>query len=212
MLVKIEKLDHFGRGITYINNKICFIENTLPGEIVRIKLKNEKQKFYIGKVEEYVEISKDRIQEECPYSIMCGGCQLNHMTYDLENKWKEEKVKEIIERYGKIDSNIIKPIQYQERDFYRNKITLHGSNKELGYYKNKTNDIIKIKKCLLVNNKINELLNELKVNDNIEELIIKSSNDEQEILIGIKGRITEIDKWKNIGDSIYLNNKCIFYV
>ena len=37
MEVKIEKLDNYGRGIAYINNKICFIENTLPNEIVDIE-------------------------------------------------------------------------------------------------------------------------------------------------------------------------------
>ena len=41
MKVKIEKLDHFGRGITYINDKIAFIENALPKEIVDIQIKKE---------------------------------------------------------------------------------------------------------------------------------------------------------------------------
>ena len=38
MNVKIEKLDHFGRGITEIDNKICFVENVLPNEIVKINI------------------------------------------------------------------------------------------------------------------------------------------------------------------------------
>ena len=36
MEVKIDKLDNLGKGITYINNKICFIPNVLPNEIVEI--------------------------------------------------------------------------------------------------------------------------------------------------------------------------------
>ena len=42
MKVEIRKLDNFGRGITYVNDKICFVENTLPGEIVEIKIIKEK--------------------------------------------------------------------------------------------------------------------------------------------------------------------------
>ena len=42
MRVKIEKLDHFGRGICYIDGKICFVEDTLPGEDVKIKVTLEK--------------------------------------------------------------------------------------------------------------------------------------------------------------------------
>ena len=32
--VKIEKLDHFGRGLFFDNNKISFVSNTLPDELV----------------------------------------------------------------------------------------------------------------------------------------------------------------------------------
>ena len=45
MRVKIEKLDNFGRGITYLNNRICFVENALPGEIVDIDIIKEKSKY-----------------------------------------------------------------------------------------------------------------------------------------------------------------------
>ena len=38
MKVEVLKLDNFGRGITYINNKICFIENALPKEVVEIEM------------------------------------------------------------------------------------------------------------------------------------------------------------------------------
>ena len=38
MKVEIEKLDHYGRGITKINDKICFVENALPEEFVEIEI------------------------------------------------------------------------------------------------------------------------------------------------------------------------------
>ena len=45
MEVRIEKLDNLGRGITYINDKICFIENTLPGEIVEVQITKDNKKY-----------------------------------------------------------------------------------------------------------------------------------------------------------------------
>ena len=45
MEVKIEKLDNYGRGITYLNNKICFVSNALPGEIVLIEIEKENRKY-----------------------------------------------------------------------------------------------------------------------------------------------------------------------
>ena len=42
--IKIEKLDNTGRGICYINDKITFVENALPDEIVNIKITKESKK------------------------------------------------------------------------------------------------------------------------------------------------------------------------
>ena len=46
--VKIEKLDHYGRGITKINDKICFVENALPKEAVEIEVINETKKYFLA--------------------------------------------------------------------------------------------------------------------------------------------------------------------
>ena len=43
--LKIEKLDNFGRGICYVNDKITFVTNALPDEIVNIKLTKESKKY-----------------------------------------------------------------------------------------------------------------------------------------------------------------------
>ena len=45
MEVKIEKLDNFGRGITYIDETICFVENALEDEVVEIEITKEKKKY-----------------------------------------------------------------------------------------------------------------------------------------------------------------------
>ena len=46
--MKIEKLDNKGRGITYYNNLITFVNNALPDEEVEISLVSENKKFYIA--------------------------------------------------------------------------------------------------------------------------------------------------------------------
>ena len=43
--IKIEKLDNTGRGICYVNDKITFVENALPDEIVNINLTKESKKY-----------------------------------------------------------------------------------------------------------------------------------------------------------------------
>ena len=208
MEVKIEKLDNLGRGITYINNKICFIENSLPNEIVNIKITKDKSKYLEGKVIKYIEKSPLRIEEECPYSSICGGCNLNHMCYNDENKFKTNKVKDLITKYANNDPNLVENIVYNDRNYYRNKIILHGKDKELGLYKKETNEIIPIKECLLVNPKINEIIAILNnINNGIEEVTIKTSNDNSKVMVSIIGNIKSTNELLNICDVLILNNK-----
>ena len=67
MRVKIEKLDHFGRGICYIDGKICFVEDTLPGEEGKVKITLEKKKYMLGKVKDFYIVYSDRVDDLCPY-------------------------------------------------------------------------------------------------------------------------------------------------
>ena len=53
MKVRIEKLDNYGRGITYLDGKICFVEKALPNETVEIKIIKETNKYLEAIVEEY---------------------------------------------------------------------------------------------------------------------------------------------------------------
>ena len=210
MEVKIEKLDNLGRGITYINDKICFIKNSLPNEIVDIEIIKDKSKYLEGKVINYKEKSPLRIEEECPYSSICGGCNLNHMCYNDENKFKTKKIKDIMKKYADISPDLVENIVYNDRNYYRNKVVLHGKDKELGLYKENTNEIIPIKECLLLNRKINEILPLLNnINNGIEEVTIKTSNDNSNLMISITGDILSTKELLNICDVLILNNKVL---
>ena len=67
MIVDILRIDDFGRGITYVNDKICFVENALPKEKVLIEIQNEKKKYLEAKVIKVLEKSIKRIENKCPY-------------------------------------------------------------------------------------------------------------------------------------------------
>ena len=73
MIVKIDKLSHDMRGITRIDNKVTFIDNTLPGEVVNIKLTKQKKDINEGRVLSFIEQSLDRVKPICPYYNVCGG-------------------------------------------------------------------------------------------------------------------------------------------
>ena len=47
--VKVEKLDNLGRGIARIDNKIVFIENALPEEVVDIEIIKDKKNYSLAR-------------------------------------------------------------------------------------------------------------------------------------------------------------------
>lgn len=207
MEVKIEKIDNFGRGIAYINDKICFIEDALKDEIVDIEVINEKKKYQEAIVKKYIEVSDKRIKEECPFSKICGGCNLNHISYEDENNFKKDKLKDLVTKFTNINQIKVEDINYHERDNYRNKIVLHGNNKKLGLYKKHSNEIVEINKCLLVDNKINEVIKLLNtINKDIKEATIKITNNQKEIMVSIKGEVTSTKELLSIADVLIIND------
>ena len=207
MEVKIEKLDNFGRGITYLNNKICFVENAYPEEIVEIEIVKENKKIIEAKTIKVITKSNNRVESKCPYSNICGGCNFSNLKYEEELIYKTEKVKDLISKYTGL-TNIVEDTNYINEYNYRNKIVLHGKDNKLGLYEESTNDVVEIDKCLLVNNKINEIIKILKEeNISIEEALIKTSNDEKEVLVSIKGKINNIDKLKDKCTVLIINDE-----
>ena len=213
MEVTIEKLDHFGRGITHINNKICFVENALPNEVVDIEIIKENNKYNEAITKTIIEPSEFRTEVTCPYYKECGGCQLLHLESSKEDEFKTKKVKEIMERIGSINSYLVEDISSYKRIHYRNKVTFHCKDKKLGFYKTRTNEVVEIKECDLLRKEINNLipiLKDLVKNDenNISEIMVRvGNNDTKETsMVYIKGEVNNFLNLDKLVDVIILND------
>ena len=90
-IVTIESLDHFGLGIAHINEKVVFVENALPGEVVKIEKLEDKNKYMKARVLEYIKKSDKRIKALCPYFNICGGCSLMFYSYNDTLDYKLKK-------------------------------------------------------------------------------------------------------------------------
>ncbi len=210
MNVKIEKLDHYGRGITKINNKICFVENALPNEIVKIEVIKETKKYFLAKVIDFIEKSPSRIIEKCPYYNICNGCNLEHLSYSKENEFKRRKVQEILVKFAKINPKLVTETIYSLEYKYRNKVTLHGNDKCLGYYKKDSKSLLNIEKCCLLDSKINEIINLIQSQENkIKELLIRVSNDSKMLMLKINGEFENVNDLIGKVDVLIYNNKLL---
>lgn len=210
MQYKIEKLDNFGRGISHINNKIVFISNALEEEVVDATTTYSNKKFDEAKVNEIIEASKMRIKPICPYFDICGGCNLLHMNYDDQLKFKYNKVKDIIFKYLK--ENIkVNDVIYSNQFNYRNKASFEVKEK-LCYKMRKSTNLVDINYCYLLDKNINDVvhvLNNLNLK-NINNITIRTG--EEDIMVIISGNPSHeiIDALKEKARSIYVNDKLVY--
>lgn len=209
MKVEIVRLNDQGTGVGLIDNKVIFIPNTVMGDIVEVEIVKENKKYDEGKVVKYIKYGDKRVEFNCKYKDKCGGCQICNINYDEQLIYKKNKVKYILKKFCNIDKEI-EIIKSNNITNYRNKVTLHVKNNKLGYYEEKSNSLIEIDKCLLLDDRINEVIKKIKDIDlsDIEEVVIRVNDDK--ILVNFKGNIDKIkiDKLSDI-DIIYINDNLI---
>ncbi len=214
MELNIIRLDHHGRGIAFIDGKIVFVDNALPGEKVKVEVFRETSKYKEARVVEYITLSEKRTKSKCPFYEECGGCQLRHISYDDTIEFKKNKVLEILKKYADLEP---KPeiIKNKNREYYRNKIELQIKDGSIGFYKKRSHELVEIDRCLNAEEAINSfLLNAnllhinngnmtIKTNYNGELIVVINSDEEPEIEIEALR-----EKHKLVG--IILNGKVLF--
>ena len=215
MEVVIEKMNHQAMGIAKINGKVVFIPKVIVGDIVDIDIVKEYKNYSIGRVNKIIKKSAKRVDVLCPYYDICGGCSISAYTYQDELEYKVNNVIDIFKR-NEID---IKPniIKSDNRYGYRNKITLQVSDGIIGLYEEDSNKIVDVDKCLLVSDKLNEIIDIIKKNINVNKcnkIVIRDTY--YGIMIIFYGSVNSEEVIKYLGNkvvSIYTYDnkyKCIY--
>ena len=208
--IEIKKLDNEGRGIGYFDNKIVFVNNALPNEVVDVEITKNKKKYSEGITKEVINKSPLRVIPKCPFYNKCGGCNLMHIGIDSQEDYKLEKSKDILFKYANLDKEI-KLIKSNKDLYYRNKITFKVKDYNYGFYNKDTHNLCVVDNCLLANNEINSFLHNhefLKVKNGIVTVRVNYLN---EILIDINSddKVTFNDVPENV-IGIVLNDKTIY--
>ncbi len=108
----------------------------------------------VGKLLEVIVESPDRKVPVCPVYKRCGGCQLQHISYEGQLSFKKQVVKDALERIGGLKDVIIRDtIGMKNPWHYRNKAQLPvGTEKEevqIGFYVKRSHEIINFDDCML---------------------------------------------------------------
>ncbi len=157
LVLDIEDLGTEGEGIGKIQGYTLFVKDALVGDKVRVKIMKTKKSYAYAKLLEIIEPSEWRTEPACPVARQCGGCQLQHCTYEKQLEWKRKKINDCLKRIGGFENIEAEPvIGMEEPYYYRNKAQFPiGYSKDgsiiTGFYAGRTHTIIPFKQCLLQN-------------------------------------------------------------
>ena len=181
----IRVLDAGAKGVSVAkapDGKVVFIPNVVPGDVVDVQTFKKRKAYYEGKAVKFHEFSEHRTEPVCQHFGVCGGCKWQNMKYDQQLFYKQNEVKNHLQRIGKIEIPEFEPILgSKEQFFYRNKMEFGFSNARwmteeelnsdeifenkdaLGFHIPKMWDkILNIEKCHLQQDPSNAIRNEIR--------------------------------------------------
>src|SRR4029077_4346477 len=115
-----------GDGIGRADGVVVFVPRAAPGDQLRVGIDTRKR-FARGTIEEILVPSPARVAPMCYHYRVdkCGGCQLQHMSYDAQLEAKRRIISDALTRIGRRTVAQAPPIERSDMQWrYRRKLTL----------------------------------------------------------------------------------------
>ncbi len=128
--VTIEKLAAEGKAIAKIDDKVLFVTNVIPGDVVDVQVTKKRKSYMEGNPTFFHKHSPLKIDAFCEHFGVCGGCKWQNLPYSEQLKFKQQEVIDNLQRIGKVELPEVNEILASEKtEFYRNKLEYTFSNK-----------------------------------------------------------------------------------
>ncbi len=152
----IKRLGINGEGVGFYKRNVVFVKGAIPGEEITAQVTKTQRNFAEAEILTIRKASKYRQEAPCPVYNECGGCQLQHMTYDKQLMEKRDIVIQAFERYAKPLVSTIevrKTLGMDNPWHYRNKsqfqVRKEGKRVYAGLFAEGSNKLLNINDCLV---------------------------------------------------------------
>ena len=161
--IDILRLGSSGEGVGRYENFTVFVKGALPGETVRAKVDVVKKQYATAMLQDIVTPSPRRVEPLCPVYANCGGCQLQHMSYEGELLEKQGQVRDALERIGHLTGIDVLPTLGAETPWaYRNKMQFPAAEAKgkavVGCYAAGSHQVIDVASCPIQKDGNNDIL------------------------------------------------------
>ena len=132
--LEITDLTEEGQGVGKCDGLVFFVKGSVMGDVLEAKILKVKKNYAYAKVEKLLEASPYRVTPLCPVAGKCGGCQLQHLSYEKELAWKEDRIAQSLIRIAGIPEEEVRGkgegILGGKTERYRNKAQYPVQNRK----------------------------------------------------------------------------------
>ena len=160
--LEITDLSYEAMGVAHYEGLTIFVNNALPGEIVKAKILKVKKKFAFAKIEEIIKESPDRVKVQLNQWVQTGLASLAHIKYDKQLEFKRNQVVNLLHKADldqiKVDQTLASP----EETGYRNKaqvpVRAVNGQLEIGFFRRHSHDLVPLTNFFTTDSEIDRVL------------------------------------------------------
>ena len=162
--LQIDRLGTSGEGVGRYDNFTVFVPHALPGETISAVIEDVKSSYARGRIKQILHESVDRAAPLCALYEECGGCQLQHLSYEAQLHAKRAQVIDALTHIGKLPQIPVRETLRAEEPWnYRNKMQFpigRDSGKiVIGCFAQGSHTIINTENCHIQRAENNDLAN-----------------------------------------------------
>lgn len=150
----IEALGDRGDGQFTLEDKTINVPLALPGEKAKVFVDGR-----FGLLEDLIEENPERVEPQCRHYSLCGGCSLQHMSWESYYDFKRSRVDKALAR-----QNISFPGYeiFKSEPRSRRRVTLTAKRGakgfEVGFLRRRSKELERISDCVIATSSINGIL------------------------------------------------------
>jgi 23S rRNA (uracil1939-C5)-methyltransferase len=169
------------------NGRMVFVPFALPGERVRVRIRDEHKRWARAELIEVLQPASDRIQARCIHFGQCGGCHYQHLEYADQLQVKQEIVIEQLERIGGIQAPpVVEIIASPSPWNYRNQMQFHiNPNGSLGLVQQDGPKVLPLSECHLPLPAVDQLWSLIRVEeqDEIGRISVRTDTQDETMIV-----------------------------
>ena len=154
--VRIERLCYGGRGVGRMSDgRVVFVPLVLPGELALVRPARQTKSYVEAELVEILEPAPSRLSAPCPHFCICGGCDWQHIPYELQLEAKHELLQQEVSRKLGIEVCMLAAVGSPQTWAYRCHARLQVDRRgQVGFFTRSSHSVVATNSCLILNERL----------------------------------------------------------